>query len=81
MKKFLQEMVMNPDGSSYSSKRTGGFIALFAFIAFGLLDKPDHIMYSTLGLVASFWGLTSFDYKEFLKIPQSQNPQASEEKG
>lgn len=67
MKKFLQDMLLNPDGLTYSSKRLGGFIALFAFIAYGSYDKAEHIMYATLGLVISFWGLTSFDYSLFTK--------------
>lgn len=65
MKKFFQDMVLNPDGLTYSSKRTAGWISLFTFIAYGGLDKPEHIMYATLGLVVAFWGLTSFDYKIF----------------
>lgn len=60
-------MVLNPDGLTYSSKRAGGWVSLFAFIFFGAYDKAEHIMYSTLGLVISFWGLTSFDYSVFTK--------------
>lgn len=65
--KFFTDMVLNPDGLTYSSKRVAGFIALFTFIYFGFADKAEHIMYATLALVASFWGLTSFDYSVFTK--------------
>lgn len=69
--KFLKDMVLNPDGLTYSSKRVAGFIALFTFIGFGVFNKEEHIMYSTLALVASFWGLTSFDYTQFIKSKPS----------
>lgn len=65
--KFIKDMVLNPDGLTYSSKRFAGWIALFSYIGFGIFDKPEHIMYSALGLVVSFWGLTSLDYSQFLK--------------
>ena len=65
--KFIKDMFLNPDGLTYSSKRAAGFIALFTFIGFGIFNKAEHIIYASLGLVISFWGLTSFDYKEFLK--------------
>jgi hypothetical protein len=65
--KFIKDMVMNPDGKSYSSKRMGGWIALFTYIGFGIFNKQEHIVYATLGLVVSFFGLTSLDYSQFLK--------------
>lgn len=68
---FFKDMVLNPDGLTYSSKRTAGFIALFTFMAFGFMNKVEHIMYATLGLVAGFWGLTSFDYTVFTKTKPS----------
>lgn len=71
MKQFFKDMVLNPDGLTYSSKRLAGFIALFAFIGFGCYNKAEHIMYATLGLVISFWGLTSFDYSIFTKTKPS----------
>ena len=68
-------MFLNPDGLTFSSKRVGGFIALFTFIAFGSFNKAEHIIYATLGLVISFFGLTSFDYSIFTKTtPTPKNP-------
>lgn len=65
--KFIKDMFLNPDGLTYSSKRVGGFIALFTFIGFGIFNKAEHIVYASLGLVISFFGLTSFDYSIFTK--------------
>lgn len=66
MKKFLFDIFSNPDGLTFSSKRAGGFISLFATIAFGWfkLTEPMVIM---AGLVVAFFGLSTIDYKEFMK--------------
>lgn len=66
MKKFLFDILSNPDSTTYSSKRVGGFISLFATIAFGCFNliQPMTII---AGLVIAFFGLASIDYKEFLK--------------
>ncbi len=64
--KFIFDIFSNPDGLTYSSKRAGGFISLFATIAFGAfkLTEPMVVM---AGLVVAFFGLSTIDYKEFMK--------------
>lgn len=66
MKKFLFDIFSNPDQKTFSSKRAGGFISLFATIGFGCFRfiEPMTIM---AGLVVAFFGLSTIDYKEFLK--------------
>ena len=65
-KKFIFDIFSNPDGLTYSSKRAGGFISLAATIAFGAL-KFTEPMVVMAGLVVAFFGLSSIDYKEFMK--------------
>lgn len=78
MKKFLFDIFSNPDGITFSSKRAGGFISLFATIAMGFLqyDTPMAIMAS---LTAAFFGLATIDYKEYLKqTPTPTDPTTGE---
>ncbi len=68
MKKILKDILTNPDGLSYSSKRVAGFITLFATIFYGFYMKvpsPD-IMFTLAGLTISFFGLTSLDFKSMI---------------
>jgi hypothetical protein len=76
MKKFLKQMIDNPDGS-YSSKRVAGWIMMFHFITMCYLDKAEHIVTLSLGAVIGFWGLTSIDYKSYLNnkpLPDPNTP-------
>jgi len=66
MKKFLFDIFSNPDGLTFSSKRAGGFISLIATIAFGFLSLSQPMIVMA-GLVVAFFGLSTIDYKEFLK--------------
>ena len=66
MKKFLFDIFSNPDGLTFSSKRAGGFISLLATIVFGVLQYEQPMLIMS-GLVIGFFGLSSIDYKEYLK--------------
>jgi len=63
--KIIFDILSNPDGLTYSSKRVGGFISLAFAITFGFLalTEPMTIM---AGLTVAFFGLASFDYSKFL---------------
>ena len=65
--KFIKDMVMNPDGLTYSSKRAAAWVALFTYIGFGIFNKAEHIIWSAVAVIGSLWGLTSFDYTQFVK--------------
>lgn len=71
LNKFLFDIFSNPDNNTFSSKRAGGFTSLFATIAFGWfnLTEPMIIM---AGLVVAFFGLSTIDYKEFMKSSPSE---------
>ena len=75
MKKFLSDIFSNPDGLTFSSKRAGGFISLFATVFFGLL-KTTELMVIMAGLVVAFFGLSTLDYKSYLNT----NPSPVDEK-
>lgn len=67
--KFIFDILSNPDGLTYSSKRVGGFISLLCTAVMGFINyaTPMAIMAS---LTAAFFGLATKDYMEYLK----QNP-------
>jgi len=65
MKKFLFDIFSNPDGLTFSSKRAGGFISLFATMGFGFVGTEPMVIMA--GLVCAFFGLSTIDYKEYLK--------------
>lgn len=67
-KKIIFDSLTNPDGLSYSSKRVGGFIALFATIAYAFAMKTPsaEIMFTLAGLTVAFFGLTSVDFKSII---------------
>ena len=76
--KLIFDILSNPDGITYSSKRVGGFISLFSTIGFGLL-KYTEPMVIMAGLVAAFFGLATIDYKEYLKsTPTPTDPSTGE---
>lgn len=62
MIKFLLDILTGIDNKTISSKKVAGWISLIAFLTFAYLEKPEHVLYSTLGLVVSFFGFTSLDY-------------------
>lgn len=70
--KFIKDILTNPDGLSYSSKRVWGGITLIATIAYGfiyLLTKQDtsvEPMFILAGLVCTLFGLTSVDFKSII---------------
>lgn len=66
MKKFLTDIFSNPDNLTFSSKRAGGFISLFATIVLGFLQYTEPMVVMA-GLVVAFFGLSSVDYQQFLK--------------
>jgi hypothetical protein len=81
MNKFIFDIMSNPDMLTYSSKRAGGFISLFATIIFGIfsLINPMTIM---AGLTVAFFGLASLDYKAMLvKQENKESVTSIEEKG
>lgn len=67
---ILFDILSNPDSKTYSSKRVGGFISLLATICFGFLDLGEPMLVMA-GLVISFFGLSTIDYKAYLKQDNS----------
>lgn len=67
-KKFIKDILTNPDGLSYSSKRIAGFISLGATIAYAFLKvtPASDIMFTLAGLTISFFGLTTIDFKSMI---------------
>jgi len=67
-KKAVKDILTNSDGISYSSKRIGGFISLFATIGYAFLMKPaiEGNLITLAGLTIAFFGLTSVDLKSAL---------------
>lgn len=72
MKKLIWDVLTNPDGLSYSSKRVAGWLTLFATIIYafiGLFSKKDidtGALTVLAGLTISFFGLTSVDFKSII---------------
>lgn len=66
--KLIKDALTNPDGQSYSSKRIGGFISLFATIAyaFAMVTPSTEIMFTLAGLTIAFFGLTTVDFKSMI---------------
>ena len=76
LKKFLKDMIMNPGGTDYSTKRTIAWILLFTTITIGFIgllkDNINETIFITvftgfLSSVVGTLGITSFDYTQFLK--------------
>jgi len=65
---FLKGILTGPDDTSYSSKRVGGFISLFATIIYGFVAKTPvaDVLFTFGGLTIAFFGLTSYDYKSII---------------
>jgi len=68
LKKFIKDALTNPDGLSFSSKRIGGFISLFATITYAFTIKvpSSDVMFTLAGLTVAFFGLTSVDFKSMI---------------
>ena len=72
--KFIKELFSNPDGTG-STKRTAGWLLIFISIlvgGVGLFITPissafDIIFISFLSSALSCFGLTSIDYRNFIK--------------
>lgn len=73
--KFLKDLVSNPDGSG-STKRTAGQVLMAAAFVI-IFFIPTHPAYefsvaTLLGLVAGVFGLSSFDYSQYIKDKEKQ---------
>ena len=68
IKEFWLKVVSS--SSDINSKIIGGFISLLATMVMGFL-KSTEPMIVMAGLVVAFFGLSSVDYKQFIKNPPS----------
>lgn len=68
--KIIFDILSNPDGLTYSSKRIGGFISLFSTIIFGHLQYTEPMIIMA-GLVGAFFGLATLDYKTYINTKPS----------
>lgn len=66
--KFIKDILTNPDGESYSSKRIAGFICLIATITYAFVKviPSSDVIFTLAGLTISFFGLTSIDFKSII---------------
>lgn len=66
--KLIKDILTNPDGQSYSSKRVAGFICLFATIMYTFYRQPpvSEALFTLAGLTSVFFGLTTVDYKSMI---------------
>lgn len=68
----LKEMLKDESGK-ISSKKAAGFLILFLFMALAITDTytshhpSDALYWYVLGLIGAFWGLSSYDKKNFMK--------------
>lgn len=62
---LIKDVLTNPDGLSYSSKRVAGWLTLIVFLTYVVSkEKPDSdAMFTLAGMTFTFFGLTSIDYK------------------
>ena len=71
--KILKDIFTNPDGTNFSSKRIWGgvfAIAVLVYSAYYVFTKqtgPCEPLWVMAGLVATFFGLTSVDYKSIIQ--------------
>lgn len=74
MIKFLKDVTTGVDNKTFSSKRVAGWISLATFIIFCSLNKAEHIIYASLGLVSALFGLTVIDNSTFSKSNPTEPP-------